>query len=193
MATRINLLPWREEQRKARERNFYSGLGVAVAVGALIWFVGHWHFVGRINYQEQRNQYLESEIATLDRRIVRIRDLENTRERLEARMQVIETLQRGRPQVVRLMEQFVTTVPDGVYLTTLREQAEDITVTGIAESNARISRYMENLEASEWMRNPDLSVIEVHERSGIRISDFSLTVEKELDSTDAGNDEDEGA
>lgn len=180
MATRINLLPWREELRKQRERNFYTGLGAAVALGALIWFVGGWHFDGRIGYQQQRNQYLEDEIATLDRRIVRIRELEETRARLEARMRVIETLQKGRPQVVRLMQQFVATLPDGLYLTSLSEQADRIDITGVAESNARVSNYMENLENSEWMRNPNLSVIEVHERNGIRISDFTLSVDKDF-------------
>lgn len=180
MATRINLLPWREELRKQRERNFYTGLGAAVALGALIWFAGHWHFEGRIDYQQRRNQYLEDEIAKLDRRIVRIRELEETRARLEARMRVIETLQQGRPQVVRLMQQFVATLPDGLYLTSLSEQADGIAITGVAESNARISNYMENLEQSQWLRDPNLSVIEVHERGGIRISDFTLSVDKDF-------------
>jgi type IV pilus assembly protein PilN len=184
MATRINLLPWREELRKQRERNFYTGLGFAVALGAAIGLAGHWYFDGRIDYQQRRNALLQDEIAQLDRRIVRIRELEETRARLEARMRVIETLQQGRPQVVHLMHQFVATLPDGLYLTSLRDQGERITLTGVAESNARVSNFMENLERSDWLVDPNLAVIEVRERNGIRISDFTLSVAKEAVATE---------
>lgn len=189
MATRINLLPWREELRKRREKQFYTGLVAAVIAGALIWLAGSWHYNTQIDHQQARNRLLQNEISTLDQRIVQIRELEQTRDRLEARMRVIETLQRGRPQVVHLMEQFVVTLPDGLYLDSLSDQGARIDIAGVAESNARVSSYMENLEHSEWMRDPNLTVIEVREQNGSRISDFTLSVEK---ATQDGTSEDGG-
>jgi len=169
MTTRINLLPWREERRKKRERDFYGMLGGALALGALVWFGVHTHLEGRIGQQ-----------------IVRIRELESTKEQLIARMNVIQRLQQGRPEVVHLFEQFAVTPPDGLYLDSIRQSGAEVTMTGVAESNARVSNFMENLDASEWLEDPDLSVIEVEQREGTRVSNFTLTVTRERadDATD---------
>ncbi|WP_440996385.1 PilN domain-containing protein [Arhodomonas sp. SL1] len=188
MATRINLLPWREAERKRRQQRFYTLIGAAALVGVAIWFAGHWYLGDRIDYQQQRNRLLENEIASLERQIVEIRKLEETKERLIARMEVIQELQRGRPRIVHLFEQFVTTLPDGLYLTSLQDQDNRITIEGVAESNARISRYMENLDDSDWLTDPDLSVIEVENRNGQRLSDFTLLVQEDTGG-DGGEDE----
>lgn len=176
MSTRINLLPWREERRKQRERRVYGLFAGAAALGAVVWFVGHSHLDGRIDFQRARNQMLQSEIQQLDQRIVRIRDLEATKNKLLARMRVIQDLQQDRPRIVHLFEQFVTTLPEGVYLTGIEEQGDSFTLTGVAESNARVSNFMENLDSSDWLTDPDLSVIEISEREGMRVSNFTLTV-----------------
>lgn len=190
MTTHINLLPWREERRKKRERDFYGMLGAALIAGVAIWLVGHTHLSGRIDYQERRNGFLEQEITELNKRIVKIRELESTKEMLIARMNVIQRLQQGRPQIVHLFQQFVATLPEGLYLTSLTEEGQSLTITGVAESNSRVSSYMENLHASEWMEDPDLSVIEVQERSGLRVSNFTLTVKQTGQSTADGKEGD---
>jgi type IV pilus assembly protein PilN len=190
MTTRINLLPWREELRKRRERTFYLMLVVAAAVGAGIWLTVHAHLSGRIDYQRARNDYLEQEMTKLDRKIVKIRDLESTKKKLIARMNVIQELQQGRPQIVHLFQQFVTTLPEGLYLTGIREQGGSLQIEGVAESNSRVSSYMENLDASPWLTNPDLTVIEVKDRSDLRVSDFQLTVKEKKAKSDG---DEEGA
>ena len=179
MSTRINLLPWREERRKQRERRVYGLFLGAVVLGGLVWFLGHSHLEGRIDFQRARNAFLESEIQALDQRIVKIRDLESTKNKLLARMRVIQDLQQGRPRIVHLFEQFVTTLPNGLYLTRIEEKGAGYTIIGVAESNSRVSNYMENLEESGWLADPDLSVIEVREREGTRVSNFTLTVKQE--------------
>ncbi|EAR21945.1 PilN domain-containing protein [Nitrococcus mobilis] len=178
MAIHINLLPWREELRKQRERIFYGMLAASVLLGAVVWLLTHTELNGRIDYQHDRNQFLKTEIAQLDKKIVKIRKLEATKKRLIARMEVIQKLQQGRPQIVHLFHQFVTTLPDGLYLTSIKEQGSHVTVTGVAESNARVSNYMENLDGSHWLTDPDLNVIEVKDRSGFRTSNFTLAVQQ---------------
>ena len=176
MSTRINLLPWREERRKQRERRVYGLFAGAAVLGAVVWFLGHSHLDGRIDFQKARNQMLQSEIQQLDQRIVKIRDLESTKKKLLARMRVIQDLQQDRPRIVHLFEQFVTTLPEGVYLTGIAEKGDNFTLTGVAESNARVSNFMENLDSSDWLTDPDLSVIEISERQGMRVSNFTLVV-----------------
>jgi len=190
MTTRINLLPWREELRKKRERDFYGMLGGALALGALVWFGVHSHLEGRIDYQNDRNAFLEREISRLERQIVRIRELESTKEQLIARMDVIQRLQQGRPEVVHLFEQFAVTPPEGLYLDSIEQSGVNVSIAGVAESNARVSNFMENLDASDWLEDPDLSVIEVEEREGTRVSNFTLTVTRErADNASDGNGE----
>lgn len=176
MSTRINLLPWREELKKQRQTEFYVVLAVAAAVGLSVWLGGRWYLNTEIQHQQQRNEILQDEIRRLDRQIARIRDLERTREQLIARMDVIQNLQKGRPQIVHLFEQLVTTLPDGVFLESVRQQGNNITISGVGQSNARVSSYMEQLDASDWLSNPNLNVIEVRDREGIRVSNFTLRV-----------------
>lgn len=161
---RINLLPWREKLRKQRQRDF--GL---VALGALVLTLlgmGYWHWYnqGLIDHQNDRNRYLENEIAKVDKEIREIRELEQTRQKLISRMKVIEDLQISRPQIVHLFDEMVTVVPDGAYLTKATQRGGNLVLLGRAQSNARVSTYMRNIDASPWMANPRLRIIENSER-----------------------------
>jgi type IV pilus assembly protein PilN len=187
MATKINLLPWRAELREQRKREFGGMLVLALVAGAGVWFGVHTHLNGQIAHQENRNEFLRDEIAQLDKQILKIKDLEKTKQQLLARMQVIQELQQGRPQIVHVFEQLVRTVPDGLYLTKVAESGDKLSIDGMAESNGRISNYMESLEASAWLKNPNLQIIEVKEQGSSRVSRFSMTVQE----TTPGAEEDE--
>lgn len=191
MSTRINLLPWREERKRKRQQAFLVMLGAAVALGGGVWFAGVGYFNHHIDHQEQRNDMLRVEIREFDRQIARISELEATRNQLNARMEVIQDLQRGRPQIVHMFEEMVQTLPDGLYLNTLRQQGDRLTLSGVGQSNARVSSYMERLESSDWLRDSELDVIEVRRRDGIRVSDFTVRARQTLPSTtSADNGED---
>lgn len=175
---RINLLPWREELRKQRKQEFGIAMGVALAVTGLLFFAVWWHIEQRIDYQESRNRFLEDQIALLDRKIKEIQELEKEKQRLLARMRAIEQLQTSRPIIVHLFDEIVHTLPDGVYLTEINQQGETITLRGVARSNARVSNFMRNVEDSEWLTDPKLTVIETKEKDGTRLADFTLVVKQ---------------
>ncbi|MCP1676880.1 type IV pilus assembly protein PilN [Natronocella acetinitrilica] len=189
MSTQINLLPWREEVKKVRKNQFIAMVAVAAVIGVGVVFGGNMYLQGMIDHQEHRNQLLRTEITRLDTRIQRIQELERTRDQLEARMNVIQELQTGRPQVVHMFEELVSTLPDGVFLKTVTQQGGNITITGVGQSNARVSTYMERLDGSAWFTDPNLDVIEVRDREGIRVSNFTLRVRQ----TNPGADNGEGA
>lgn len=157
---KINLLPWREERRKQRQKNFYSMLGFAALAGVLISFLIVSFYNGRIGNQNSRNQYLRDEITTIDSQITEIEELDKKKSRLLARKEVIEQLQANRSQMVHLFDSLVRTVPDGVTLTAIKQDADVLTLTGRSQSNSRVSTYMRTLEGSGWMTQPDLNVIE---------------------------------
>jgi len=172
---RINLLPWRESQRKEKQQEFFVMLGVGAAIAILAVLLAHFQVNARINAQERRNAFLENEIVVLDEKIKEIQKLDATRRALIERMEVIQNLQATRPGIVHLFEEIVTTLPDSVYLTELTQSNANINISGRAESNARVSAYMRNIDASEWMTKPTLSVISAEEsETGQRISSFSL-------------------
>lgn len=157
---RINLLPWRAERRKQREREFYSMLGLAALAGvllsALIWF----YYDRQVSGQNERNAYLSAEIDKVKAQNKEIDELDKKRERLLARKRVIEELQANRSQMVHLFDSLVRTIPDGVVLTSVKQEGDILTLEGRSQSNARVSNYMRNLEGSGWMTRPDLSIIE---------------------------------
>jgi len=157
---RINLLPWREKLRKQRRREF--GVMVLGALVLTLAGLGYWHWYnqGLIDNQRDRNRFLEKEIAQVDKEIREIKDLEKTRQKLIARMKVIEDLQVSRPQVVHLFDELVTVVPDGAYLTKATQRGRNLVLNGRAQSNARVSTYMRNIEASVWLSDPKLRIIE---------------------------------
>jgi type IV pilus assembly protein PilN len=152
----INLLPWRAERRKQREREFYTQLLMAfvAALGfLLVWAL----WMGeRIDTQNSRNQYLQTEIKLLDERITKIKDLEKVRERLLARKQIIEQLQANRSQMVHLFDELVKTIPASGRLAGLKQSGDSMTLDGVAQSNASVAEYMRNIEASPWMGHADL-------------------------------------
>lgn len=174
--SRINLLPWREHRRKEQQKEF-TVIAVLVAVGCLVGiFLAHIQVNGLIQQQQQRNNFLQNEIRILDRQIAEIQELEATRRALVDRMTIIQELQTSRPVVVRLFDELVTTLPGGTYLTSVTQRGANLEIAGMAESNARVSAYMRNLEDSPWFSEPVLLVIETREDRGVRLSDFRLTV-----------------
>jgi type IV pilus assembly protein PilN len=171
----INLLPWREELRKERQRRFFVMLIGAVALmGAGMAFT-HLFFESRIEHQDRRNQFLEREIAAVEKTIHEIKELEQTRDRLLSRMEVIQRLQQSRPLIVHLFDELVRTTPEGVHLGKLAHRGTSLTLDGIAQTNARVSAYMRQIDASEWLGQPKLAVIKrTADSEGRKPSEFQL-------------------
>lgn len=172
----INLLPWREEERKRRQKEFIVQTGGAVAIAVLLILLVHMRVSAMIGAQQARNTFLSSQIAQLDKKIRSIKDLEKTKQKLLARMNIIQRLQRSRPQSVHLMDQLVRTLPDGVYLTSIAQKGNSLTLAGMARSNARVSEYMRNIAASKWLTDPKLDFIETRDTTSNRLhlSKFTL-------------------
>ncbi|MET3652140.1 PilN domain-containing protein [Dyella japonica] len=152
----INLLPWRIERRKQREREFFMQLGAAAVAAVLAVLVWYAWMDGRISSQNDRNTYLQGEIKQLDERIAKIKDLEKVRESLLARKQIIEQLQANRSQMVHLFDELVKTIPASARLNGLKQTGESMTLDGVAQSNASVAEYMRNIESSPWMGHADL-------------------------------------
>jgi len=157
---RINLLPWRAERRKSRQKEFAGMLGLSALAGVLLSFLIVSYYNGRIGGQNERNQFLRSEITKVDGQIKEIELLDEKKSKLLARKEVIEQLQSNRSQMVHLFDSLVRTIPDGVTLTAIKQEGDILTLSGRSQSNARVSTYMRNLESSGWMTNPDLNIIE---------------------------------
>ncbi|KRG44992.1 fimbrial protein [Stenotrophomonas pictorum JCM 9942] len=157
---RINLLPWRAERRKQRQREFYGMLGFAAVAGVLLSLLCWFYYDRQISGQNERNAFLEAEIAKVQEQNKEIERLDRQKDRLLARKKVIEELQGKRSQMVHLFDSLVRTIPDGVVLTALKQEGDILTLEGRTQSNARVSTYMRNLESSGWMTNPELSIIE---------------------------------
>lgn len=175
MAT-INLLPWREERRKQRQQEFYAILGaVALAAGGIVVLVTM--FLGsQIDLQTERNNRLREEITVLDGRIKKIEELDKTRARLLQRKAIIEELQASRSQMVHLFDELVRTIPDGVRLDSIKQAGNVLTLEGAAQSNARVSAYMRSLDASPWLKEPDLQIVKADENNADARYDFILRI-----------------
>ena len=172
----INLLPWREERRQELKRQFLVTLGLVVALGAGLVILGDRIVTEQIENQTARNQYLTSNIKELDKQVAEIRELEKRRNQLLERMQVIQELQGNRPIIVRVLDQLVRTVPDGVFYTALSTKGNTISITGIAESNNRVSSLMRRLDASDWLAEPNLDKVRAAPQFGDQATTFNLTV-----------------
>ena len=157
---RINLLPWRAERRVQRQREFYVMLGAAAIAGLLLSFLLWFHYDRQVSGQTARNDFLKDEIAKVQAQNKEIEKLDEQKRRLLARKDVIEKLQANRSQMVHLFDSLVRTIPDGVMLSNIKQEGEVLTLEGRAQSNARVSAYMRNLETSGWMTKPELSIIE---------------------------------
>lgn len=173
---RINLLPWRAERRKQRQKEFVSMLGLAAVVAVAISLLIVMYYSGQIEGQQNRNQYLRDQIVLVDQQIREIEELDKKKANLLARKQVIEQLQASRSQMVHLFDELVRTIPEGVRLSSIKQNGQTLTLEGLAQSNARVSSYMRNLEASGWMANPDLSIIEAKGEDKGLPNMFSLKV-----------------
>ena len=185
---RINLLPWRAERRKSRQKEFVGMLGLAALAGVLAAFLVYSYYGGRITGQTERNDYLRGEITKVDGQIKEIEALDEKKSKLLARKEVIEQLQSNRSQMVHLFDSLVRTIPDGVTLTAIKQEGDILTLSGRSQSNARVSTYMRNLEGSGWMTNPDLNVIEAKAGNPGLPYEFNLKVK--LANPNAPKDED---
>lgn len=174
----INLLPWREELRKERKVRFFTIAGIAAVITLGVVGGVHLFFVQLISYQNSRNQFLHGQITLLDKKIKQIKNLEKERDLLLARMRGIEQLQTSRPVIVHIFDTFVTTVPNGVYLTQISQRGKEFTVRGVAQSNARVSNFMRNLDASNWLTKAHLQVIQTVTKDKRRLANFTLTVQE---------------
>lgn len=171
---RINLLPWREAERKRKRQEFFLSLGAALATAALVTLLGRWQISAAIAHQNERNQVISSEIAELDKQIQEILGLENQKRRLLARMEIIETLQRSRPEIVHVFDEIVRTLPEGVYLTYLKQSGRRIEMRGVAQSSTRVSTFMRNIDGSEWLAEPSLQIVETKGKDTDKGAEFTL-------------------
>jgi type IV pilus assembly protein PilN len=188
---RINLLPWREAERKQRRQEFGVGAVGALVFAGAIAFAVNLQMSSAISNQNERNQYLKDETAKLDKQIAEILALDQEKQRLVARMQVIEQLESSRAEVVHLFDQLVKTLPDGVYLTSIKQNNRKIQLKGVAQSSSRVSNYMRNLDGSDWLADPALDILET-KGSGDAGSDFTLNATQDSPNLKASADEASG-
>lgn len=180
----INLLPWREDLRKRRNKEFGVLALVTVLIMAGVVAGVDWHFQQRIEFQTQRNVFLETQIAALDKKIKEIQDLDREKARLLARMRIIQQLQSSRPEIVHVIDSIVKTLPEGVFYTAIKQTGRAINMIGVAQSNARVSSLMRQLDSSEWFENPNLIEIKAINQptpqgstaTEIKLSNFNLNV-----------------
>ena len=188
---KINLLPWREELRKERQKIFLIAVGGAIAVAAVVVGATNLVYGGRIDYQRDRNATLDTEIKELDKSIAEIEGIDRQKERLIARMEVIEQLQQSRPEIVHLFDELTRTLPDGVHLNSVSQQGRSVRLNGVAQSSTRVSSYMRNVDESGWIGSPDLERIETLDRGQSR-ERFSFTLRARQRNNDPDSEEGAG-
>jgi type IV pilus assembly protein PilN len=185
---RINLLPWRAERRKLRQKEFLTMVGFAVIAAIAITFLISSYYGSQITGQNERNDYLRDQIKQVDKQIKEIKSLDEKKSRLLARKAVIEQLQANRSKMVHLFDSLVRTIPDGVVLTSVKQTGDKLTLQGRSQSNARVSTYMRSLEGAGWMTRPELSIIEA--RAGDNSLPYVFTLTVMLANPNAPKDED---
>lgn len=173
---RINLLPHRELKRKARMQQIAALTGITMVLGAIIVGVVHVAIITQIEYQDGRNKYLQDQIVILDKQIEEIKKIKEQTQALLARKKVVETLQGNRAEVVHVLDQLARLLPDGVYIKSIKQTGQNISLAGYAQSSARVSTLMRNLEASPWLESPALIQISAATVNNSRLNEFSLTV-----------------
>ena len=175
---RINLLPWRENLRKKKQRDFGIAAFLSVVLVAVACGGVHFYINSLIDNQNKRNNFLKKEIAAMDRKIKEIEELERTKAKLIARMNIIQDLQSSRPQVVHLVDELVNTIPEGAFLTKMNQTGSKILLEGRAQSNARVSAYMCKVDGSKWLEKPNLQVISNKSKTGTGLSHFTLNAQQ---------------
>ncbi|MGD8784175.1 MAG: PilN domain-containing protein [Thioalkalispiraceae bacterium] len=173
---KINLLPWRQELRKEQQRQFLTIMGLSVVLVVLGILAVHLQYARMIGVQESRNSYLQSQIKQVEKQIREIDELASKKDRLLARMEIIQQLQRNRPEIVRLFDELVRVLPEGVHLSSLKQQDRNLQMIGIAQSNARVSALMRNIDQSEVLTQPKLDIIEKGKKEAVR--EFSLRAQQ---------------
>jgi type IV pilus assembly protein PilN len=181
----INLLPWREARREELKRAFLSVMGLVAAAAVVVVLFLDRVVNAQIDEQRARNDYITQNIATLDKQVEEIRDLQRKRNQLIERMRVIQELQGNRPIIVRVLDQLVRTIPDGVFYTSLGAAGQQLSINGIAESNNRVSSLMRRLDGSDWLTNPNLDAVRAAPLYGSQANTFDLSVSVELPNTSA--------
>lgn len=184
---KINLLPWRQERRQQKQKQFYTLLGISAAFGLAVAIGAIMYVDGLISNQNKRNDLLTKEIKALEVKIKEIESLEKQRASLLRRKQVIEELQASRSQMVHLFDELVRTIPDGVRLVSIKQAGQQLTLNGTAQSNARVSSYMRALQQSGWMTGPDLNIIEA--KGGDRSMPYQFTLRVNLSKPKTGKEE----
>ncbi len=168
----INLLPWREAERKKRQRDFGVAVGGAVVAGIAVVMGTIFFYSQMIKTQEDRNARLQAEIVELDKSITEINGLERQKERLLARMEIIEQLQKSRPEIVHLFDELVRQLPEGVYLTSMTQNGPRVEIRGVAQSSTRVSALMRSIAESEWLTDPEVERVETTQAGSSRQSEF---------------------
>ena len=191
---RINLLPWREEARRERQRQFLYSLMGTLVLGAILVLIIGLFFDQQISYQEARNQQIQVEINRLQQRINRIAELEKTRNRLLSRKQIIESLQASRSLTVELLDKLAKTIPVGVTLSTVRQQGKNLTLMGTSQSNSRVSAYLQSLEGMDLFDRPELQYVRAAKSPLNRVETYEFAIRVRLDNerkkdVDSGEDE----
>lgn len=175
---RINLLPWRDELRRKKQQEFFAGIGAGILASCVILVIVYMYMEGLKDYQTRRNQHLQNEIAILDKKIQEIKDIEEKKNKLLTKIEVIQKLQESRPEVVHLFDELAKTTPEGVYLTKFAQVGDTLTLDGKAESNARVSAFMRAIDNSPWLNTSVLGVIKGQGKNNDEMNDFTLTAKQ---------------
>ncbi len=176
---RINLLPWREAERKKRQRDFGVALAGGVVAAVVCVMATMFVYSSMISNQENRNQRLSEEIAHLEKSIEEIDGLERQKERMLARMEIIDQLQKSRPEIVHLFDEVARKLPEGVYLTGMKQQGDKVEVRGVAQSSTRVSALMRQIDASDWMADPEVERVETTSSGASRQASFVVRLQQE--------------
>ena len=189
---KINLLPWREELFKRKQKDFLNAIVLSVLVGIIIIGLLHAYIAGLEAYQEQRNQILLNEIAELNKKIIAINSIEEKKKKLLAKIDLIQKLQESRPQIVHLFDEIPKVTPDGVFLTKFTQTGTELIFEGKSQSNARVSAFMRAIDASPWLQTPKLTVIQSNlqpsnKTATEQLSDFTLRAEQEKQNVNNGD------
>lgn len=185
---KINLLPWREERRALQNREFLNFMAAGVLLTLLIFIAVHLYIAGLQEYQQQRNKFLQDEIALVDTKIVEIKSIEEKKSKLLTKIELIQKLQESRPEIVHLFDELPRVTPDGVFLSKFTQVATNLTFEGKSQSNARISAFMRAIEVSQWLQAPSLTVIQTPDKANLeQLSDFTLHAKQGNKNTDVAN------
>jgi len=181
---KINLLPWRDELRKKKQQEFVAGIGAGVLATGFILVIVYFYIDGLKEYQSRRNSMIQNEIAILDKKLQEIKDIEEKKNKLLTKIEVIQKLQESRPEVVHLFDELAKTTPEGTYLTKFTQIGGTLTLEGKAESNARVSAYMRAIDSSQWLNTSVLGVIKGQGKNNGEMNDFTLTAQQGKNTAD---------